>query len=291
VSEIRDATALVFALTSQIVAAVYGADVPRRPEAVAPLDRGLVGRLLTGTVPATRAAESGDTFFVRAPAHAVVVVGTIAAGPTALTIDLSRALSCLSQGSYRSVVAEHEGNVVAIAPIVSRTLNDLTAALSVAFDERTRGGSGRLIAGVGNATTELPGLPRAYEQARRAFELVRDVSVLGDIMTYVDSLPYQLLHADLERAADLAAILAPLAVQDRQGQTRLMDTLLAVVTASGNLSQAAKDLNVHRQTLYARVARISDLTGKRVDDPDEFLLLHLAVHARRMLSGMDSARQ
>ena len=54
--------------------------------------------------------------------------------------------------------------------------------------------------------------------------------------------------------------------------------------AHGNLAQAAKDLDVHRNTLVYRLERISELTELDLNDADNRLILHLALKIQRVLA-------
>jgi len=56
----------------------------------------------------------------------------------------------------------------------------------------------------------------------------------------------------------------------------LVRTLLAVLDGGGSMSEAAAALDVHRNTVSSRMARIETLLGVSRADPDTRLGLHLA---------------
>ena len=65
-----------------------------------------------------------------------------------------------------------------------------------------------------------------------------------------------------------------------------MRTLDAFLRAGGNHMRAARDLNVHRNTLIYRLERIQELLGGAdLEDPETRLNLQLALKIRAALGG------
>ncbi|MBZ4015320.1 PucR family transcriptional regulator [Streptomyces purpurogeneiscleroticus] len=75
--------------------------------------------------------------------------------------------------------------------------------------------------------------------------------------------------------------IGPLLAHDRTARQPLLPTLEAYLASAGRKAETSRDLNVNRQTLYDRLARISQLLGTDLDDPGTVLGLRLALHARR----------
>ncbi|MFI9025142.1 PucR family transcriptional regulator [Streptomyces sp. NPDC053560] len=75
--------------------------------------------------------------------------------------------------------------------------------------------------------------------------------------------------------------IGPLLAHDRTARQPLLPTLEAYLASAGRKAETSRDLNVNRQTLYDRLARISQLLGTDLDDPQTVLGLRLALHARR----------
>ncbi len=71
---------------------------------------------------------------------------------------------------------------------------------------------------------------------------------------------------------------------DERKQGDLLRTLNGFFEANGNLAKAAADLDVHRNTLVYRLERIAELTDMNLDDPDNRLILHLALKIQRVLA-------
>ncbi|WP_310728422.1 PucR family transcriptional regulator [Streptomyces sp. N2A] len=75
--------------------------------------------------------------------------------------------------------------------------------------------------------------------------------------------------------------IGPLLAHDQGARQPLLPTLEAYLASAGRKAETARDLNVNRQTLYDRLARIAQLLGTDLDDPQTVLGLRLALRARR----------
>jgi lambda repressor-like predicted transcriptional regulator len=92
-----------------------------------------------------------------------------------------------------------------------------------------------------------------------------------------------LLGADRRLARDVAeSALAPLASETELSRERLGSTLDAWLRHRGRTEAVAKVLHVHPQTVRYRLARLRELFGSRLDDPDGRFELELALRARRI---------
>ena len=60
-------------------------------------------------------------------------------------------------------------------------------------------------------------------------------------------------------------------------------TIEAYCEHGGRVAEAARALHLGRQSLYKRLARIEEIIGADLADPDTRLGLHLALLARRYL--------
>ncbi|UQA96244.1 PucR family transcriptional regulator [Streptomyces halobius] len=79
--------------------------------------------------------------------------------------------------------------------------------------------------------------------------------------------------------------IGPLLAHDRGARQPLLPTLEAYLASAGRKAETARDLNVNRQTLYDRLARIAQLLATDLDDPQTVLGLRLALRARRHTEG------
>ncbi|WP_327170956.1 PucR family transcriptional regulator [Streptomyces sp. NBC_01336] len=86
-------------------------------------------------------------------------------------------------------------------------------------------------------------------------------------------------HPDL--AAFIERAIGPLRDHDRTSRPPLLPTLETYLAHAGRKAETARELHLNRQTLYNRLARIGELLGTDLDDPQAVLALSLALRARR----------
>jgi hypothetical protein len=78
--------------------------------------------------------------------------------------------------------------------------------------------------------------------------------------------------------------LAPLAELTPKARRRMAETALAYVREGGNAAAMARALDLHPQTVRYRLARLRELLGEQLDDPDARLELELALRAQSRLA-------
>ncbi|WP_369388379.1 PucR family transcriptional regulator [Streptomyces sp. CG1] len=89
-------------------------------------------------------------------------------------------------------------------------------------------------------------------------------------------------HPDLAAFVDRA--IGPLREHDHRSKPPLLPTLETYLAHAGRKAETARELHLNRQTLYNRLARIGELLGTDLDDPQTVLALSLALRARRHVS-------
>lgn len=141
----------------------------------------------------------------------------------------------------------------------------------------------------GRATVAL-GSTAEPEQASKSWELAKALllattteAVKGDgLLQAEDHLADLLLAASPHVTSLLAAKrLAPLADLTPKARARMRETALAHVRHHGNAVAMATELKVHPQTARYRIARLKELFGEDLDDPDKRFELELALRASR----------
>ena len=132
----------------------------------------------------------------------------------------------------------------------------------------------QVLAGLG--TTVPPAdAPLSFMRARAALELADSA---GQLVASRDVAGELLLRSDERLAAELAADrLAPLVGLSAGSRARLTETLRAWLSEQGRLGPVAQRLGVHPQTARYRLARLRELFGPALDDPDERFWLELAL--------------
>lgn len=114
-------------------------------------------------------------------------------------------------------------------------------------------------------------LRRSLEEAQTLLPLVRGAGVWW----YEDALVLRIVHACQDRAA-LQALHGSTLGRLRASSPALYTTALALVASGFNQRAAARALGVHWNTLRYRVARLEEVLGGKLDDPDLRLRLHLS---------------
>jgi len=106
----------------------------------------------------------------------------------------------------------------------------------------------------------------------------------GDALLVAESHKLSLLlGADRRLARDVAeTALAPLEAETELSRERLGTTLDAWLRHRGRTEAVASALHVHPQTVRYRLARLRELFGNTLDDPDGRFELELALRARRI---------
>ncbi|HET7398950.1 MAG TPA: helix-turn-helix domain-containing protein [Intrasporangium sp.] len=165
---------------------------------------------------------------------------------------------------------------------VMRPVTDLVRVV------RGDGGGGRrsFSTGVSRPVTSVAELPRAYEEARGAVSVGRQLHGDG-ALTHVDGLGiYRLLalvpdKAQLRRFVEDA--LGDLATDGSPENADLRQTLRILLDTNLNVAETARLLFFHYNTLRYRITKLEKLLGPFTDDPELRLTLALAlkVHAMR----------
>jgi lambda repressor-like predicted transcriptional regulator len=128
----------------------------------------------------------------------------------------------------------------------------------------------------------------SFARAREALRLSEEGSIDGGESLVVAERHKLslLLGADRRLARDVAeSALAPLASETELSRERLGSTLDAWLRHRGRTEAVAKALHVHPQTVRYRLARLRELFGSQLDDPDGRFELELALRARRIAGG------
>jgi PucR C-terminal helix-turn-helix domain len=118
----------------------------------------------------------------------------------------------------------------------------------------------------------------SFARARAALELGDGDAALVAAQDRAGDL---LLRGDPRLAEEFAADrLAPLTRLSAGARKRLTETLRAWLAEQGRLSAVAERLGVHPQTARYRLARLRELFGAALDDPDERFWLEVALRVQ-----------
>ena len=134
-----------------------------------------------------------------------------------------------------------------------------------------------LAIGMSGSHCGMASLPIAYEEAREAVKIAVGTGCRGHAVGLEDVLVDHLLRSSSHAQRILDAALEPLLAYDRHHHADLVATLRAYTASGTNLTQAARRLNVHPNTVVYRLQRIRQLSGRDPHALDELLVLFLAL--------------
>jgi hypothetical protein len=139
-------------------------------------------------------------------------------------------------------------------------------------------------AGVGEPVDDLTAAHQSYQQARRAAHVARIVGGVGRVAPFARLGVYGLLTRipaqELTSEALPPGLVRLLAARTRGDS--LVSTLEVYLDHAGDAQAAAKELVIHRATLYYRLNRIKELTGMDLARGDDRLALHLGLKVARL---------
>ena len=248
-----------------------------------------VDDLLRGDADVSRLVERAEPFGIDlGKPHLVALLAPVGGdgGAERAAIALERAV-VERFGDREVLVATKDGRVVVVLPGTSVAAParaegvDVGAALQEELHLRNLPGRWRVAAG--RAFRGAYGVARSYEEALEAWTLADRLGLDADVVHARDLLVYRVLGRDRAAIVDLVRdVLAPLD-RARGGAEVLLDTLREYFNAGEVATEAARRLHVSVRTVTYRLARVAELTGYRVSQPDQRFALHAAVLGARLL--------
>ena len=127
----------------------------------------------------------------------------------------------------------------------------------------------------GNLTFHL-----SYKNARTALEIGRSQKGAGSRSTFASTGIYQLLISLSNNTCSTELMhdtMGVIAAYDKNNGLDLLHTLSTYLVHQGNVSQTARALNLHRQSLLYRLRKIESLTNRSLNDPDDIFLLQFCL--------------
>ena len=168
-----------------------------------------------------------------------------------------------------------------IDPPTAPFIRTSTSALVAAFDRELRPAA--LWCGVGGVHEGVHGLRASAAEARAALSHAQTSGIVSQPILYdAMGLRRMLLEwatAEAPRRA-FDGLLRPMASMTPSRRRKLIETIVALFEHEGNLAAAARELDVHRNTVDMRRREIYDLLDLDPADSDHRLMLYLAARTR-----------
>jgi sugar diacid utilization regulator len=143
----------------------------------------------------------------------------------------------------------------------------------------------RLSVGMSGWQPGLAGIPLSYGEAREAAQIAAGSGITGRAVTLDEVLIDHIARFTPHVGRVLDETLHPLVEYDLAHGTALVPTVAAYVDAGFNLTRSAEVLHVHPNTVMYRLRRVKELCGRDPHDPDDLLILFLALKLAELSPG------
>jgi purine catabolism regulator len=140
--------------------------------------------------------------------------------------------------------------------------------------------------GIGQITRDIPTIPHAWREAQQALEIGRRLFGEGKLHSFARLGIYRLLfplYGEQALHDFYAETLGPLLDADNRNNQALLETLEGFFRCNGNLSETARAMHLHRNSLLYRLSRIEELLGRSLEDAELRLSLQIALKIRVLL--------
>ncbi|WP_100403752.1 CdaR family transcriptional regulator [Bacillus sp. FJAT-42315] len=159
----------------------------------------------------------------------------------------------------------------ALRSSLQQKLDKLTNFLSIKYDLSAS-------LAVGDIQQGVSGISHSFRQAEKAMNLGRNKALQSGIYIYNEkNTTFELLPKEItpELQQTLLALIQPLSEHDHYDM--LSSTFIKYCQYNLNLSETARKLYVHRNTIIYRLEKITELTQLNTSQFNDCMLLHLAI--------------
>jgi purine catabolism regulator len=140
--------------------------------------------------------------------------------------------------------------------------------------------------GIGQIARAIQAIPQAWREAQQALEIGRRLFGEGKLHSFARLGIYRLLfplYGEQTLLDFYQETLGPLLDADNRGNQALLETLEGFFRCNGNLSETARVMHLHRNSLLYRLSRIEELLGRSLEDAELRLSLQIALKIRVLL--------
>lgn len=139
--------------------------------------------------------------------------------------------------------------------------------------------------GVSKCSQDMEGVRRSYLEAEKALEIGKKTANPERVYLFGRLIVYDyLMQYPLKDKKPLCENIRFLLKYDAQNNTELTKTLMKFLECKFNLSETAKELFIHRNTLINRMNRIKEILHNDLDEMDTLLPLCMEVYAYKLFS-------
>ncbi len=214
------------------------------------------------------------------PKERVVFVIDTGKKSSELVMELVKNLSNMKSGDYVTSIEEH--NVVLVKDLsavpAEKREEEMQKSASLLVDTLHMEAMIKVRVGYGNAVSQIPDLAQSYQEARMALEVGRIFYEERDTVSYgrlgIGRLIYQLPMSLCEMfIKEVFGDEVPAILEDEEA----MNTVNKFFENNLNISETARQLYVHRNTLVYRLERIEKAIGLEIRAFDEAMTFRIAI--------------
>jgi len=201
--------------------------------------------------------------------------------------DLIGIIDHIAYQNNQSLLSIHRGNFIISFIKVKENLAINNSSLYLrefvqdVFDGMIKyNKNSKIIIGIGKACPEFFDMKKSFIQAQEAIRLSTQINDKLMISFYEELLIYHLLDSvnSRETLEELyQSSLGKLIEFDQQNNSNLIDTLEQYFKSSGNISEAAKSMFLHRNTFIYRFEKIKTILNSELKNPDEVFKLQMGL--------------
>jgi PucR family transcriptional regulator, purine catabolism regulatory protein len=241
----------------------------------------MVESILNGELPVTAINERAERLGLDLTQSFVVLAVQVSDSPFKGAI-IARKTSVL----YNNDLCHYRGNLLIIIHPIAANLSpaDLRHLGQEIGRNLTDHLNTRITVGFGRVYSGVQGLRASFQEAERALVIGKELFGEGSSSFFGDLGVYRLLlSANPEEVKSFYQdSIGRLVDYDHQHEGELIQTLEATLRYP-TLSDTAKALHVHRNTLLYRLQRIQEISDINLDDGETRLNLHLALRAGNVI--------
>lgn len=149
----------------------------------------------------------------------------------------------------------------------------------------------KIIIGVGKACPDFFDMKKSFTQAQEAIRLSIQINQNLPISFYEELLIYHLLDSvdSRDTLEELyQSSLGKLIEYDQHNNANLIDTLEQYFKSSGNISEAAKSMFLHRNTFVYRFEKIKSILNSDLKNPDDVFKLQMGLLIMKIIDNQSS---
>lgn len=139
--------------------------------------------------------------------------------------------------------------------------------------------------GISSIGRETSHIIQSYKEAVNVIPLGNKVNPTEKIHNFEELRIYYLLNlsASRDELKSYTSCLSPLLNSDKELQTEYLRTLEMIINTNFNLTKAAKEMFIHRNSIIYRFNKIKELINIDFENPAELLKVQIAIHSLKLL--------